>query len=156
MIVYKSVRLRSVSTGRGFDDHEMYMNHPNDYVLQSLVVLHKDARVTYPVGEWAHTHDWLGVQGYYLTAFTEERNAIAFIKSMHMDDTAVVFEAETDVEVYLPRCGVPYYLNRHSRIQIAQYTWPLFTVMAKGLRLTRCIWSKIVYPPLSIACTEWP
>jgi len=159
MIVYKSVRLRSESTGRGFDDHEIYMNHPNDYVLQSLVVLHKDARVTYPVGEWAHTHEWLGVQGYYLTAFAEEHLAITFIKSMHMDATAVVFEAETDVEVpllSLPRCGVPYYLNPLSKIQIAQYTWPPLTVMAKGLRLTRCVWSKIVYPPLNIAPTEWP
>jgi len=156
MKVYKAVRLRSVSTGRGFDDHEIYMNHPNDYVLQSLVVLHENARVTYPVGEWAHTHGWLGMQGYYLTAFAKEHLAITFIKGMRMDTTAVVFEAEIDVEVHLPRCGVPYYLNPHSRIQIAQYTWPPFTVMAKGLRLTRCVWSKIVYPPLSIACTEWP
>lgn len=156
MKVYKAVRLRSVSTGRGFDDHETCINHPDDYVLQSLVVLHEDARVTYPVGEWVHTHAWLGVQGYYLTAFAKEHLAIRFIKSIHMDATAVVFEAETDVEVALPRCGVAYYLNPRSRIQLAQYTWPPLTVMAKRLRLIRCTWSKIVYPPLSIARTEWP
>lgn len=155
MNAFKVVRVLSPSTGYSFEYHETQGNHPNDYILVSAVA-HGDARVTYLVGEWAHTHDWLGSQGYYLTAFAKQCVAVRFLHAMQLEDTSVVFEVETDIEVSLPRYGIVDCLFRISKVKPSVYRWPLLTVMTKALRPTRCVWSKLVYPPLGIERTEWP
>jgi len=155
MKVYKSVVLRSPTTGRWFSDADP---HPNDpLALQSLIV-YGCARVTYPIGEWVSTYDWLAARGYHLTAFSDERSARVFIKKMDLSDTAVVFVAEADgVLSLLPRCASVH--SVHSSIHMRftdRRAWPANTIMAERLRLLSCVWSKIVYPPLGIERTEWP
>jgi len=153
MIVYKAVVVRSPA-GVWFPDVEP---RQDGLLLQSLIV-YGSARVTYPVGEWVSTYDWLAARGYYLTAFSDEQSARSFIERMHLSDTAVVFEAEADgVLSVLPRCASVHSVHSSIRMRfIDRRVWPANTIMAERLRLLSCVWSKIVYLPLGIERTEWP